>query len=290
MKLYLYLHLYAALSISCDQAAQPAGLPQPKIVEKWELPGELLEVSATIGVDRNRVACVQDNEGSIYIYNLVSRSVENKIPFAGSGDYEGLALAGNTYYVLRSDGFLYEVDSQKGKASVKTYDLPLSAENDAESLFYDRPNNRLLIAVKEKDLTQKDKKGIYSFDLSSRKMSTEPVLTFSAGYNSAESGGAAAGDQEGKKKKKNKRGKKQASEIKPSEIIINQSTGEFYVLDGPSSRLFILDKTGNIKRAFQLDRKDFPQPEGMFISSSNELFISSEGNKKGNGIIAKVAL
>ncbi len=48
--------------------------------------------------------------------------------------------------------------------STKTYDLPFDVENDTGShMLLDRENNRLLIAVKEKDLTEKIK-GVYAFD------------------------------------------------------------------------------------------------------------------------------
>jgi len=101
-------------------------LPDDK--QEWKMPKELKEISANVFVDDVHMACVQDNDGIIYIYNLQSETVDETIEFAGKGDYEGLALVHSTYYVLRSDGLLYEVQPQKGKAPrVKTYELPLKA-------------------------------------------------------------------------------------------------------------------------------------------------------------------
>ena len=101
--------------------------------QEWKLPKELKEISANVFVDDIRMACVQDNDGIIYIYNLQTEKFDDQIQFAGKGDFEGLALVRNTFYVLRSDGHLYEVQPQKGKSPlVKTYQLPLKAENETE--------------------------------------------------------------------------------------------------------------------------------------------------------------
>lgn len=222
-------------------------------------------------VDEKRMACIQDNKGIIYIYNLETRSVESRIDFAGKGDYEGLALVNQTFYVLRSDGFIFEVEPGKGSPSVKTYDLPLDATNDTESLFYDRNKNRLLVAVKERDLTSADSKGVYSFDLVTKKMNQVAVMQIGAGHGS-----------------NGKKGKKGSGNIKPSDLAIHPTTGEVYILNGPRSELIIAAANGEIKKTIQLDKKIFPQPEGLCFTAQGQLYISSEGVKRGKGIIAKV--
>jgi len=262
---------------------------------EWVLPKELNEISANVFLDDNRMACIQDQDGIIYVFNLQSKKIDEKIQFAGSGDYEGLAKVENTLYVLRSDGFLFEVQLQNGsKPVVKTYDLPLELENETESLCYDNANNRLLVGVKEKDLQMNDGKGIYGFDLKTKKMSTKAVLYIES------SGGAEDkkdkdkdkemdGDKDKGDKGKGKKKKKGKSEIKPSGMGIHPKTNDLYVLDGPSSRLFITDMKGKIKNKIQLDKQTFPQPEGLCFSTSGDLYISSEADKNGQGIIAKFA-
>jgi hypothetical protein len=235
----------------------------------WELPDELVEISANVLIDEKRMACIQDNLGIIYIYNLETRSVERKIDFAGKGDYEGLAVVNKIFYVLRSDGFIYEV--QEGKA-VKTYDLVLNATHDTESLFYDKIKNRLLVGVKERDLTAAETKGVYSFDLTTNKMNEVPVM------------------QIGNEKTQNRKGKKGGAKIKPSDLAIHPTSGEVYILNGPSSELLIAKPGGEIIKTIQLDKTVFPQPEGLCFTASGELYISSEGGKKAKGIIAMYKL
>ena len=265
-----------------------SGSPKPLLPEdkrEWTVPKELKEISANVFIDDVRMACIQDNDGIIYIYNLQTESVDEQIEFAGKGDYEGLALVRSTYYVLRSDGVLFEVQPQTGKAPlVKTYETPLKAENETESLCFDNDNNRLLVAVKTKDLNENDKKGIYAFDLKTKQMSTTAVVYIESKVNVDENE-----DNNGKGKGKGKKKKKEKAEIKPSEIAIQPGTKDFYILDGPSARLFITDAKGNIKSKYELDRNILPQPEGICFSKSGDIYISSEADKNKYGTIVKFA-
>lgn len=267
-----------------EAVATNNGGPKPLLPEdkkEWAMPKELKEISANVFVDDVRMACIQDNDGIIYIYNLQTENIDEQIPFADKGDYEGLALVRNIYYVLRSDGVLFEVQPQKGKAPlVKTYETPLKAENETESVCFDNDNNRLLVAVKTKDLHEKDKKGIYAFDLTTKQMSTTAVV-----YIESKVGIDDNEENNGKGRKK----KKEKAVIKPSDIAIQPSTKDFYILDGPSARLFITDAKGNIKSRFELDRNILPQPEGICFSKSGDIYISSEANKNKHGMIVKFA-
>jgi uncharacterized protein YjiK len=89
------------------------------ITNKWDLPGELKEVSGIAYLDQDRFACIQDEDGIIFIYNRAEGKVEKRIEFAGPGDYEGITVNGNTAYIVRADGRLYKVDMNAGKSSVK---------------------------------------------------------------------------------------------------------------------------------------------------------------------------
>ena len=280
---------------SKDGAKNSASSSSVQVEQVWEMPAELSEISANVLIDENRMACIQDNDGTIFVYNLKTKSIEERIPFAGKGDYEGLSLVGDTYYVSRSDGFLYEIKTvSKSKPTVTTYDLALSIENDTEPMFYDKGGNRLLIGTKEKDLSGADGKGVYGFDLRTKKLNPERVMTISSYYDENKQDERGRDDKDGEKVKhhdgdKNS-GKNNKDEIRPSEIAINPMGGDVYVLDGPRSELFIADATGKIKSSYQLDKQIFPQPEGMCFSPSGALFISSEAGKNGKGVIARVDL
>jgi DNA-binding beta-propeller fold protein YncE len=244
------------------------------INEKWEMPTALTEISGFVYLDNNRFACIQDEQGKIFIYNTANNKIEKEIPFGDKGDYEGIAVVGQAAYVLRSDGTIFEVSNfNAAKPKVKEYDTPLTVEQDSESLCYDQKNNRLLVAVKGDDPNSKDYKGIYGFDLTSKKMAETPVLKIDLTNPLLE--------EEGKKKS--------GGEFYPSEIALHPTTGDIYILDGKDAKLLIMDAEGNDKNLFQLNTSDFPQAEGQAFSPDGELFVSNEGGD-GKGTILKVSI
>jgi uncharacterized protein YjiK len=241
-------------------------IPGFKITGKWELPSELKEVSGIAFIDENRFACIQDELGTIFIYNILSDEIEKKIQFAKPGDYEDITLIGSTAYVVRSDGKLFEVDLSDKKTPVKEYKTPLTVKNDIEGLCFDRNNNRLLLTTKEEVSGNKNYKGIYSFDLTKKTLLPEPVYKIDLTHKVFTSGA-----------KRNKI-------IKPSAIAIHPATGEIFITDGPNSRLLIMNSSGKIVKLLVLG-SDFEQPEGITFSPDGELFISNEGNKKPANIL-----
>lgn len=240
------------------------------ILKSWKMPRQLKEISGIALYDEKRFACVQDEDGIIFLFNIESDRIEKEVHFAGSGDYEGIVLIGSTAWVLRSDGLLFEVqDFNRSKPSVTEHRTPFTGAQDFEGITSDLKNKRLLISVKGKDPNSKAFKGVYAFDLTSKTASTTPVYKITSAKSS--------------------RSKKGRSRIKPSEIVLHPITRELYVLDGPGSRLLIIGKDGAEKAVYPLRRKDFPQPEGMAITKEGDLYISNEGKRK-NGTILKVSV
>ena len=243
------------------------------IIKKWEVPAELLEVSGIAWISDNRFACVQDEEGIIYIFNLSTLQIEKKIPFAGAGDYEGIAVAGESAFIMRADGLMYLVSEfNKSKPDVRTYKTHLTVDQDVEGLTYDKKNNRILAAIKGYETDDLPYKGIYAFDIQSGIMHKAPVhkLMFS---DTQSKGGS------GKKKKV----------IQPSEIAIHPVSGDIYITDASGPSLVILSPQGSFKSRHFLDKKVFAQPEGMTFSPAGDLYISNEGKKiSGNILLVSV--
>lgn len=233
-----------------------------RIVKKWDLPEVLREVSGIAYLDEARFATVQDEEGTIFIYNHADGKIEKEIPFAPPGDYEDIAVNGNTAFVVRSDGRLYEVSLQGTKKDVKEYNTPLTVEYNVEGLFYDEAANRLLIAIKDDEPHTKDYKGIYAFNLKNN--------TF----------GGAVYKVDLKDDLLKGSGKKKET-FRPSGLAIHPKTDELYVLDGPGARLLVMDAGGKAKQVYQLG-PEYPQAEGITFSPAGTLYISNEGKKQGN--------
>lgn len=242
-----------------------------KIDKTWKLPDALEEVSGIAFLDRNRIACVQDELGKVFIYNIESEKIEEEVHFSGNGDYEGIAVVKEVLYVVKSNGSIYEIQNySEEKPQIKEYPTRLSRNNDVEGLFYDEKKNRLLLAIKEKDPQAKDYKGIYAFDLEQKKLLKAPAYKVRF---------------EGKAFEKSDKEDIQ-SIFMPSEVALN-SAGEVFLLEAESPQLLVLDASGKTKSLHELDEDDFPQPEGLAFDPAGNLYISSEGKP---GTIHKVKI
>jgi uncharacterized protein YjiK len=245
-----------------------------RILERWDLPGELVEISGITFTGPNEVAGVQDEAGTIYLYNLGSKKITRRIPFGDTGDYEGITIAGNTAYIIRADGTLFEVTNyQSGKPAVKKYQTGLTESQDVEGLTYDTRNKCLLLAIKGEEPGSEDYKGIYAFNLSTKKLDKEPV------YRILLDDTVFKGVSE--KKKKNI--------LQPSDLAVHPTTGELYITEGAKPKLLVMDASGKAKNLYRMSTKEFTQPEGIAFNEGGEMFISNEGGN-GKGTILKVAL
>lgn len=254
-----------------DKDEEITGSSNIQILEKYDVPAVLKEISALVYLDENRFACVQDELGKIFIYNRTTQKIEKEIPFAASGDYEGLAVVGQTAYVLRADGQIFEVQNYLGvKPSSRIHKTHLTAKHNTEGLCYDSKNNRLLVAIKGIESQSSEYKGIYAFSLAKMTMEEEPVLKID--LNSPVL--------------KQFKAKKPGSQMQPSAIAVHPKTQDLYITEGTKPKLLIMDQKGKIKTVHPLSSKDFNQPEGISFSPEGELFISNEGNKEPGNILA----
>ncbi|MBO3098146.1 SdiA-regulated domain-containing protein [Gelidibacter pelagius] len=231
------------------------------ISETWELPDELDEISGIVWIDDHTLACVQDENGIIYLYDLDEKSIREEIPFSGNGDYEGIALHKTDLYVMQSDGLLYEIkDWRETNRTISSYQTGFKAANNMESLTYSAKDSSLLTAPKDKDAND-EFKGIYKISMTSKRVDVNSP-TYKIEMNA--------------EALKNYRDKKLRKTFNPSEIAVHPKTNDIYVLEGKNPKLLILDEHGNLKNVYKLDEINFPQPEGMTFSADGDLYISNE--------------
>ncbi|HET7361106.1 MAG TPA: SdiA-regulated domain-containing protein [Salinimicrobium sp.] len=232
------------------------------IEKTWELPDILEEVSGIDLLGNHEIAAVQDETGTIFIYNLQDSEITDEVEFAGPGDYEGIAVHNSTAYIVRSDGTIYEVKNYRSQPKVRKLRTSLNEEQDVEGLAFDAGHNRLLLAIKEKEPGTNAYKGIYAYNLNTMEFGEEPV--FKIEFK----------DPVFKKVDE----KKPENSFKPSDLEINPSTGKLLVLEAENPKLLILDKNGDPEKLLFLNRKKFPQAEGLSISNTGTIYISNEGS------------
>lgn len=251
------------------------------------LPLVLHEISGIAVIDSSSVACVQDENGIVFIYDVRKKGITDQVTFHGNGDYEGITKANSTIYVLRSDGTLFLVNNLKYSDPAEEIRLKELPRNNYEGLCYDRKNNRLLIAPKEKINNSHEtaiKHGIYGFDLKKGMPENDPVIGFdlSAIKRFAAENNVFPRSETGKKDK----GNKPQINFSPSAIGIHPVTGKLFLLSSADRMLFVFDMNGTIEYMTRLDPEIFNMSEGITFFENGDMLISNEG-QNGNATLLR---
>jgi hypothetical protein len=276
MKLLVILTILFTLSIKSDRAIIGYDFSKPLFHDV--LPASLQEISGLTIIDSTTIACIQDENGILFLYDIKNHKIKQHYTFGLNGDYEGVTIVGKFLYVLRSDGILFEIkDYASKKIQVKTYATHVPAVNN-EGLCYDSINNRLLIGAKgkiNKDPANKDHRYIYEFNLSTKSLNQTPAYSFNifdvnlfAKLNGVEL-----------RKRKTKNGKVVEVGLKfnTSEIAIHPITKQLYVLSANDHCLFIYNTNGNLEHIEQLSHSLFNKAEGLSFYPNGDALISNEG-------------
>lgn len=228
------------------------------------LPNDLKEISGMTVTPDNRLFCQQDEQGIVYQVDYNTGSIIKKFSLGSPSirkDFEDIAFANGMFYLMESNGDIYEFKEGIDGESVeyKVYKTELSKKNDMEGMCYDPETNSLLLATKGSSGTgDVDDKAVYSFSLDSMKLNLQPRFIL------------------------------KKSEIKnnfnPSGIIFNNKTGTFFVIAANGNEIVEISKSGGFIGKQKLPTGIHPQAEGIVFLNDNTLLISNEG-KSGSGTI-----
>ncbi len=261
----------------------PYNVNQPD--QTWKLPDKLNEISGVSFIDKYRLACVQDEKGNIYIFNLFSGEIERKIDFEKDGDYEAIEIVKNDAWVLKSNGTLYKIKNylNENEDDVEKYPTILTQKNDTEGLGYDANTNRLLLACKGHpfidDKKGKNFKALYFFDIETNLLDLDPFLLIDLdfikdlkNYNTVTKLGVEL--------LANLDHSKGDLSFQPSALAIHPLTKNIYILASVGNLLVVYSPEKEIQTVIQLKSGVHPQPEGICFSPDGTLYISNEGKKK----------
>jgi uncharacterized protein YjiK len=245
------------------------------------LPDVLHEISGLTLINDSSFACIQDEIGIVFFYDLNTKSITRELTFAAKGDFEGIARADSDIYVLRSDGTIFEIqDFESDRFLVTKYQTKVPSK-DNEGLCYDPDRGMLLLACKDnvsKKAGSKDDRYVYGFDTESHKLTKHPVYTFSI----KELEEFAVKNKVKVPHKSSKKSTQTKPEIKfrPSGVGIQPGTQDIYILSSDDHLLFVFSYAGAIKSIVRLDPDLFLQPEGITFYPDGDLLISNEGGHK----------
>ncbi len=243
------------------------------VIDKYLLPNILHEISSISYISDDKIASIQDELGKIFIYDLKIKKIVDKIDFNLPGDYEGIEYANDKFYILRSDGMLYEIQNKNNNPQVIEYDLDLFAKNN-EGLAYDKERNRLLISTKSKAVADKEAKNerhIYAFDLIKKEIDKTPVIIINLDDIEKH-----INTQNINLKPKNDADKK-ILKFRPSGIAIHPINKKLYIISAIDNLIISTDLKGQISTINQLDISIFNKPEGIDFYENGDMLISNEG-------------
>jgi uncharacterized protein YjiK len=288
----IYFISFAAVVVSCQPLpAQKSSLPYNfyKPDQTFILPAILREVSGNTMLNQQVLVCVQDEVGKLYFYDLIAKKVSKSVAFAGAGDFEDVALAGNEAWTIKSNGRLYCISSfeDASKMTTKEFKTPLSEANDTEGLCYDPVEDVLLIASKASpscgnQVFSEDYKAIYKFDLKTKTLVGKPAYLIDLN----KIGDFLSTKSPVTSQKKPKHEKKKELKFEPSAIAVHPVTNEVWVMAAKGRAIIVLNRKGDIVAYQPLEKDILPQPEGMAFATDGTLYISSEGGE-GSGKLMK---
>lgn len=280
MKIYLIVALCLTLQFTllCQNEGNGISYDFKNPDVQITLPDTLREISGFTVIDNETVACVQDENGIIFIYDIKKQKIKRQFKFSENGDYEGITAVSNTIYVLRSDGLLFEIENYNSKKpSIKKYLTGISCSN-SEGLCYLDETNSLLIACKGKSTIQTNKPSnrlIYSFNLTTHKLEVKPYLELDRSELTAFAQNHHFNFA--KRKTKNDKVTEIPFKINPSEIAIHPISKDIYILSATDYCLFIYSKDKKLKHIESLDKTMFNKAEGLSFLANGDLLISNEG-------------
>jgi hypothetical protein len=266
------------VSIGCKNASSKFGSPAAydfSKPEKFIMPEALQEISghAFYKLDPSIVYSIQDEDGRVFSQQWGNKKA-TVTKFAGKGDYEDLALMGDSVFVLKSSGSLYAFPrteiGKKEADHVKEW-KKLIPKGEYESLYADESTLELVVLCKECDVDKKKLQAtgyVLGFDKDSGNLALK--TTFSLNTEPIQKLGYAV--EHG---------------LRASALSRNPVTKDWYILSSVNKILVVADSDWNVKTVYRLDSGMFNQPEGIAFDKNQNLYISSEGDEITNGNILK---
>ncbi|WP_425389435.1 SdiA-regulated domain-containing protein [Ekhidna sp.] len=239
-------------------------------VKKFFLPYVLEEVSGLTFKAPNSLLAVDDESGRMFEYDLKQKEISHSIGFHKAGDYEGIEMVGDTVFVLKSDGDIFQFPyTPEKEVGSKKHENILSSKNDTEGLGHDPKKNQLLIACKEDGGLGKKKlegRGFYAFNFKTKKVDSSPLFVIGPKELETFWEKHKSFDYERKRIK-----------FKPSAIATHPISGDYYILSSVGKMLVVVNDKGDLKATYPISPRVLGQPEGICFSPNGDLFISSEG-------------
>ncbi len=220
--------------------------------------------------DEHSIMAINDEEGRIYQVDVLAKEPYPHFKFAKNGDYEDICHTDSGWFVLKSNGSLFQVHGLFTDSVYSDhYKMEKQGKKEFETTYYDRASNGIVMICKN---CEDDKKlgvtSAYRFDLASKTFDTAAIYRFS----NQEIARLAGSDMRF---------------FKPSAAAVHPIEKRLYIVASVNGLLVIADLQGHVQEAYNLKHRLFLQPEGLAFAPNGDMYISNEGGYDGSANILK---
>jgi len=265
-------------------ASSPSGVPTPEVgavpapglradqaflarydfenrLRRFDLPGRLDEISGLAFTPDGRLFAHDDERGRVHQIDPVSGEVGMRFDLGTDlvrDDFEGIAVAGERFFLVSSTGRLYEFREGADRENVpfRVTDTGVGRSCEVEGLEYDPEDDALLIACKV-TLPDRGEIVVHRLPLAPDVEALSPIRIPKSSLN-------AWGLE---------------AEFDASAVAVTPA-GSWLLLSGRHDAMIEIDRSGVVVAAVELSKGRHPQSEGIAIGPDGTLYISDEKNGK----------
>ncbi|SDG36383.1 SdiA-regulated domain-containing protein [Chitinophaga filiformis] len=238
---------------------------------RYRVRQSMQEISGIVlAPDEHHILSINDEEGKIYSIDVNTDRAYPTSKFDRSGDYEDLATSGSDWFVLKSNGHLYHIHGMfTDTVDATHYKLSLPGKREFESLYFDARDSSLIAICKTCDEDKREGfTTAYRFRLNTMEYDTTPAFRI----NVADIARLTGGD---------------VGRFRPSGAAVHPIEHRLYIVSAINRLLVITDLDGKVQEAYNLQRRRFPQPEGISFTANGDMYISNEAVDESQASILK---
>lgn len=232
-------------------------------VAKWIMPQELKEISGMALTPDGRLFAHDDELSRIYQVDPRRGVIVKSFLFGNGlrGDFEGITIAGQDFWVIKSNGKLYRFrEGENGtRVPYAEFDTKLGKECEFEGVAYEKDSARLVLPCKNaRGKGFDDELVIYRWQIGTSD--SAGITTIQIPMSEA------AGSNKWKR-------------FRASDITIDPETGDYVLISSLEHGLIVMKPDGAVVSSRPIPGKHH-QAEGVAITKDSILMISDEATSK----------